>query len=180
MQLWRVPASVRDRKRDGGPRQRARGSPIHARIVLCWNYKHRHRWSARYTRARVSQSQYLGQGQKVLRSPVRRDTGESLARRARCTFTSPVLPCAFANCNSDTEGAALLHREARHICASIESRFRVCKFEAPRRYGYAISNIVILRANFGIGDPAVIPLPFRRIANSHRVCIRFLLFRTKR
>lgn len=27
--------SVRDRKRDGGPRQRARGSPIHARIALC-------------------------------------------------------------------------------------------------------------------------------------------------
>lgn len=172
--------SVRDRKRDGGPRQRARGSPIHARIAHSWTYKHRHchRWSARYTRARVSQSQYLGQGQKVLRSPVRRDTGESLARRARCTFTSPVLPCAFANCNFDTDGAALLHREARQICTSIE--FRVCKFTAPRRYGYAISSLMMLRANFGIGDPAVIPLSFRRIANSHRVCIRLLLFRTKR
>jgi len=65
---------------------------------------------------RVSQSQYLGQGQKVLRSPVRRDTGESLTRRAHCTFTLPVLPCAFANCNSDT---MLLHREARHRIRAI-------------------------------------------------------------
>lgn len=91
------------------------------RAVWSWNYKHRHRWSARYTRVRVSQSQYLGQGQKVLRSPVRRDTGESLARRARCTFTSPVLPCAFANCNSAAPHKRRRARfsigEARHIRA---------------------------------------------------------------
>jgi len=147
---------VRDRKRDGGPRQRARGSPIHARVAPCTNTETTNIAIANGGRPgtpepRVSQSQYLGQGQKVLRSPVRRDTGESLARRARCTFTSPVLPCAFANCNFDTDDSSPSGGETYALLWNRD--FRVCKFMALR-YGHAISNLVMLRANFGIGDPA--------------------------
>lgn len=66
---------------------------------------------------RVSQSQYLGQGQKVPRSPPLLPPGsppetlrESLARGA-CAALSlrPFCPRAFVNCNSDTDSAVLLH-----------------------------------------------------------------------
>lgn len=73
--MHKIPRELRDRSpgatgsatldRDKEP---YRGSPSTHQSVYTWYYKHRHRWwSTGY--ARVSQSQYLGQGQKVPRSP---------------------------------------------------------------------------------------------------------------
>lgn len=107
------PSSERDRKRDGGPRQREPYTEVyHTPVCIPGYYKHRHRWwSVGYAESQsvaVFGTRSEGSALPRLTETLR----ESLARGARAALSlRPFCPRAFVNCNSDTDGAALLHRE---------------------------------------------------------------------